>query len=513
MNDKQTRPTPGKDTAAGIWSQLHNRRNGLLRKCERYSELTVRKVCRQDGYDDVGDDQSHDWQSLGAQAVNHVVSKLMIAMFAPSKPFFRVAPGEKTSESAKKANMTETDLGEVLAKMERDGSLTLDSKGQRPKLYQVCRHLVVTGNVLLVLDQDNLRVMGLKYYVVKRNHLGEVHTAVIREDIQFDELDQDIQDQLGKWYKADAKVAHYRLIKKVRNEYTMTQWIEERQLPKEYSKRWTAEKLPYRFLTWDLGDEADYGTGLVEDYAGDFEALSHLSEAMVTGGVVGTEFRWVISPNGMTSIDDFRNSLNGDTMAGAAKDVAAIAPPVAEGVKTAMSVADVYMQRISRGFLLASAVTRNAERVTAEEVRMTAMELESSFGGVYSALAPSIQKPIALWMLDMADYKIAGTDLKLVIITGLDALSRNGDLENFKIGLSTMASLMQAPEGLVARIKWTEVGKFVGQAVGVDMNRFIMTDEEFGKMQQAVMAQQQAQEVGTAGGVAQAEAAAQPEEM
>jgi len=214
----------------------------------------------------------------------------------------------------------------------------------------------------------------------------------------------------------------------------------------------------------------------------------------------------------MTSIEDFRNSVNGDTIPGNAKDIGAISPPVADGVKIAQAVAQEYIQRISRGFLMGSAVTRQAERVTAEEVRMTAMELESSFGGTYSSLAPSMQEPVALWMLANADTPIAGTDLSIVIVTGLDALSRNGDLENLKQGLATLASFAQAPPEFIQRIKWDALADFVGQGVGIDLKQFIMSSGEFAQVQQQMMAQQQAQEVGTAAGVATAEANAQPQQ-
>ena len=51
-----------------------------------------------------------------------------------------------------------------------------------------------------------------------------------------------------------------------------------------------------------------------------------------------------------------------------------------------LAVSKNYMdnieQRLSFVFLISSAVQRNAERVTAEEVRMVARELEDTLGGV-----------------------------------------------------------------------------------------------------------------------------------
>ena len=501
------------ETAASVWHRLDGLKEPLMTRVERYAALTIPKVCLPTGFDVMSADQTHDYQSLGAQSVNHVVNKLMTAMFAPSRPFFRVSEGKKTRESAKQAGISETAIGDILANMERQGSQMLDKLAQRPKLYQALRHLVITGNALLILDPGMIRVLGLRYFNVKRTHNGKVHTLVIREEMCFNELDESIQELCGHLHKSEDKVSHYRLIRKDGKRYTMTQWVDEYCLPEQFSAGWSEEKFPYRVLTWDLTDESDYGTGLVEDYAGDFEALSVLSESIVTGGVIGTEFRWVANPNGMTSIEDFRNSVNGDTIPGNAKDVLAISPPVVEGVRIAQTVAQEYVQRISRGFLMGSAVIRDSERVTAEEVRMTAMELESSFGGVYSALAPSIQEPIALWMLDNADLPIAGSDLSVVIVTGLDALSRNGDLENLKLGIATLGGLINVPEPLQQRIRWQELSDFIGQAVGVDLKRFILTDAEMQQLQQQAMAQQAAASTVEAGGVAAAQAAAQPQQQ
>jgi len=116
-----------------------------------------------------------------------------------------------------------------------------------------------------------------------------------------------------------------------------------------------------------------------------------------------------------------------------------------------------------------------------------------------------------MWMLASADMPITATDLKIVVVTGLDALSRNGDLENLRLAFADMAQLANVPDDLKRRIKWQPLGAFVGQGRGVDLGAFIMNDEEFAQVQRATMAAQQAQEVATAGGVAQAEAAAQPQ--
>ncbi|MBL1329612.1 hypothetical protein JL926_19595, partial [Acinetobacter baumannii] len=75
------------------------------------------------------------------------------------------------------------------------------------------------------------------------------------------------------------------------------------------------------------------------------------------------------------------------------------------------TVATKYVNRIGKGFLLSSSIVRDAERVTAEEIRMQANELETSLGGVYSRLAVDFQKPMAYWLTKRAGVKLAGKDI------------------------------------------------------------------------------------------------------
>jgi hypothetical protein len=477
----------------------------MLTRIERYAALTIPKVCLPDGYDHNATDETHDYQSIGAQAVNHLSNKLMLSMFAPSRPFSKLVPGKRAKAQAAAMKMTDIQLQQVLANGEREAIAALDNKGQRPRLFQVMRHLIVAGNVLLCLEKDQLRAIGLKNYVVKRNIRGEVMTIVIREKLKFDELDADIVALYSRNYTAESEVDFYKWIKREPNgSYTMTQWINGDQLPKKYNGRWPADRLPYLALTWDLADEADYGTGLVEEYSGDFEALSALSESVVDGAVLGTEYRWMVNPNGITQVEDLNNSENGDALPGLPSDVAPSQGGNPQAITVASEVLDRYERRVSRGFLMGSAVIRDAERVTQEEVRLTANELETAYGGVYSTLAASLQKPVAIWLFDTIELDIKGADLDITIVTGLDALSRNGDLENFRLAMGDMASIAQVPDNLAPRVKWEEVGAFIGQGRNIDLSKFLMTDAEFAAKQQAEQVSRVEETVVTEAGTAAA---------
>lgn len=483
-------------SASELWTACDGTRSGLITRVERYAELTIPKVCYPDSYNSDSTDESHDYQSIGAQATNHLSNKLMLAMFAPSRPFTKLKPGPKAKQQAAKMRITPIQLESILAQGERDAVAALDNKGQRPKLFQIMRHLIVAGNALLCLEKEYLRVLGLKKYVVKRNIKGDVIHLVIREEVKFDELDKKIRDLYKNQYSDDSKVSYYKWVKMEDNgSYTMSQWVDEKRLPKEFDGRWPADLLPYRVLTWDLADESDYGTGLVEEYIGDIEACSVLSEATVDGAVLGTEFRMMVNPMGVTNVDDLEKSKNGDFIPGTPADVQPTVGGNPQAIQMAETINNKYEQRIARGFLMGSAVIRDAERVTTEEVRLTANELETAYGSVYSTLAGSLQKPVAQWLFNSIELDFKGSDLDVTIVTGLDALSRNGDLENFRLAMGDMAAVTAVPPELAARMKWQEVAAFVGQGRGVELAKFIMTDEEYAAKAQAQQEAQLAQQV------------------
>lgn len=499
------------ESATACWSRLEGVKQPLMNRVERYAALTIPKICLPNGFNAESTDQAHDFQSIGAQAVNHVTNKLMLAMFAPSRPFFKVQPDAATKKKLAAANVDDVTLGPVLSKMERDAVAELDARGQRPKLYTVARHLVVAGNVLLVLGQDELRVMGLRYFCVKRTATGKIHTLIIREKIKYDELEMAVQMATAGRYQPDSEVDHFRLICRTANgDLQMTQFINNDQLPKQFNGKWPEDDCPYRVLTWDLADESDYATGLVEEYVGDFESLSALSESVVDGAILGCEFRWLVNPTGMTSADDLNKSKNGDALSGVPADIAPTQGGNPAAVQQARELLKDFEQRVARGFLLNSAVTRDAERVTAEEIRITAMELETSFGGVYSALAPSVQRPLAGWLLKTIDANVKGTGLKVVIITGLDALSRNGDLENLRLALQDLAQIATLPPQLLAKFDFEKLTAFVGQGRGIDLVSFLLSKDQQEAQAQADQQGRVNEATATASGEAQAQAAAQP---
>lgn len=474
-------------TAHGEFVRLDGLRRGFLNRCEKYAAFTHPRLMTEEGYAQATTELAHDWQSVGAQATNHLVNKLMLALFAPSRPFFRLEADAKWKAQAVQQGIDEALIDAALSKAERDAVRELDTRPLRPKLYQLLMNLVVMGNVLFYLprkDKEEARVFGLKNFVCRRTGAGKIKEVIIRECLLFDELEPDVQaifqgNKAARRYQPDTKVDYYRWLKRsVAGRITLTQWVDSHQLPEQYDGDWSEEQSPWRVLTWQLADKDDYGTGHVEDYAGDFAALSSLSQAQVEGAILASEFRWLVNPGGMTKPEDLQDSDNGAALPGVEGDVSLIANSKPGDLQVIQAVAADYIRRIGQGFLLGSAVTRNAERVTAEEIRQQATELETSLGGVYSRIAVDLQAPIADWLLLAIKFSLAGTQIKRSIVTGLDALSRAGDLDALRAALADLAQIGVLPDDLRAVIKLDAVVSTIFAGHGIEARKYVKDANE-----------------------------------
>lgn len=500
------------------WEALNGARSAFLMRCERYAGLTQPILFPPIGYNENLEEMENDYQSVGSQAVNNLANKIMLALFAPSRPFFRFdIPDKELTQLAGDKNK-KVELESALAVAERNCVKHLEQFSSRPKLYSAIKHLIVTGNVLLILPHgkgvkdDMMRTIGLRNYAVKRNQCGKVIRLIVREKLLFDELtvqtqeilrdsstrytiSDDLSASIEKW------VEHFISLRwdEDKGKYIMTQAVDDIDLTPpgvktSYYGEFTEDALPYRALTWELADENNYGTGLVEQCAGDLEAISMLSEAALQAAVLASEFRWLVNPAGQTSVQDFAQSKNGDALPGMPNDIAPVVNGGNINLQPMQALNQDYINRIGKTFLLIGSVIRDSERTTAAEVSAVAQELETSLGGVYSRLAVDMQKPIAYWLIQVQGVKAGKDGLEPVIITGMDALSRNGDLELLQMCLADLANLAAINPLILQRLKLQPIIAKIFQARGLDSNEFVLTEEDA----QAMMEQARSQDAAVA---------------
>lgn len=491
------------ETARQVWSRLDGRRQPMLLRCTEYAGLTLPRIMDPLGADEMNSTANRDYQSLGAQAVNHIVNKIMLTMFAPSRPFIRF--GLEADERAKMQaqGLTNEEIEAALYEGEMAAVRELDNRPARPKLHEALLHLVVTGNCLNHLPRDgDPSVYGLRDYVVRRDRQGDWRVIVLMRKHQFQDLEPDIQEFLDKdkqRYQPESPVSLYTYIRRIKDRVVEELYVEDKRIDlPDYKGSYTIEENPWHPEVWNLRSGANYGTGLVEDFSSDLVALSTLSKSMVDAAILVSEFRWLLRPGATTSPTDLQNSANGAIIPGEEGDLFLAQARTGTEMRMVKDVADEYVRRIGYGFLLNSAVTRDAERVTAEEIRQQALELETALGGVYSRLAGTFQLAVARWLIGAVKINLKNTKLKLRIITGLDALSRNGDLAALRAALADIVGLQNLGPA-AGELNLGAVIKAIFMGHGVRPGDYLKTAEQKQAEQEQAM-QQQAQASGLEAG-------------
>lgn len=494
------------DSGRGWWEELTRERSTMMSRKEAYARATIPSTLPDKNYNVLNDQLSNGATSLGNQGATNVVNKLMLALFAPGLSFFKLEMVAKAKAEFLQQMQMQDDslLTDVLAEGEREAGRAFEQSGSRPALYEGLAGLVCVGDVLMDLsDTAAISFITLHDYAVKRNRKGKVLRLIFREKTRVDDLEKEAQSEYRKampMAKMHDKVTIYTCIKLVSGMYRSTVWVDDVKLSIRHSGKWKEDTLPWRALTWRLPIGQDYGVSLAEDYANDLATHDMVSESMADGGVLASQFRWACNPTGVTQPEDVENSRNGSVIAANSNDLELIFANMGQQLQTVIAVEEVYARRIGRGFLLNTAVTRNAERVTVEEVRMQAQELETSFGGVYSRMSMDMQGPISRWTLRKADISIQGTKIEPTIITGLDALSRTAEQQRLMGFLQDVLNLSNIPPETRIMLNEQPIISDMAAGRGVDRRKYVADPETVARRRQE-QAQAQANAQATEAGI------------
>lgn len=482
-----------------VYEELKSDRELITTKVEEYATWTLPSVFPETG-NNSSDELQNDVQSFGAQAVNHLSNKLMVGLFNPSRPFFRLDATKEFSAELAAAGVAPEDIQAALHGAERESVKELDRLGAREPFTMLLMLLIITGNGLVYFPKNgSIQTYSMRDYVIKRDITGFPIRMVIHDAKKLGSLPQDVQDKImaAKPNDSDGEMdtkLHTDIVwdSKVKK-YTVHQYADSIQLTDDKTKGvYTIETLPYIPLVWKLVRGEDWGRGLVEDYAGDFHSLSTAERSSLEVVSVMAQLKGMVDPAGVTDVTELNNTANGQWCSGREQDVSLV--NFSELQNTLASL-EAYIAkketRLSKAFLMDSAGVRNAERVTAEEIRLVARDLEMALGGVYTRLAQTFQLPIARLLLVSIDFKIKGSKVEPIITTGLSALGRSGDLDSYRFFIQDASLLASLDPEVRAELSIPQILRFLATNNNLDTEVAFKSDEE---KEQAAQAQADAEQ-------------------
>lgn len=425
-----------------------------------------------------------------------------MSLLPPNQPFYKHALDEFSlqklfpaddPQSASAVSQIKLALSRIeLAVLQEAEILNL-----RNSAYQVFRELIVGGNALLALPKDkNFRAFRLDQYCVNRDPSGALVQLVIKECIDPVTLEDSIKEQIlvnGKIQTVktpggDEVVELYTaVVRKDKDTYRHWQEIGGVVLDGTTGEYETAE-LPYLALRFSKLDGESYGQSYVADYEGDLFSLESMSQSLVEAAEVSAFVLFLNRPASGTRLKDLREAKNGDFVTGDIDDVGVLQLGKYADFKFVQEEVSRIEGRLSMAFLLHSSVQRQAERVTAEEIRYMAQELETALGGIFSLLAAEFQLPIVTLLLDRMQEQQRMPELPedLVhptVVTGLDAIGRGYDLNKLDAFVAGAAQVI-GPEAMVQHLNTTEYLTRRATAAGVNPAGLINTPEQVAEQNQ-----------------------------
>lgn len=493
----------GKGFARSRYEALFNKREHVLRRAREASALTITNVIVREGFNETSELPT-PYQSVGSRGVRNLSSKFLLSLFPPNVPFFKYTIDDlAVDEIEEKAG--ESGRGEIekgLSKRERLVMKEIEASYFRTAAFEAFKHLIIAGNVLLFIPDNGMaQVFGVDKWVCSRDPMGTVLEIVLKQSFAPRTLPMEAQrllsEQAGTGPSVmDEQVNLFTYVRRTnKGKYEVFQEVGGHMIPNT-RKVFDEEVLPYRALRLTKLDGEDYGRGYVEDFMGDLISLEGLSQTILEGSAIVSKVVTLVNPNGITNLRDVAEAENGAVIAGDPTEVAMLQAEKRADMQVAMQQIQELNQRLSFAFMMNTAIQREAERVTAAEIRFMANELESALGGLYSLLAQEFQLPIVkIFERRMEKNRKVPPLPKDVtmptVVTGLDALGRGQDLQNLDFFLAGLGEAF-GPEVLGRYIKLEEAIKRRGAALGIDMADLVKTEEE---VQQA---EQQAQMMGMA---------------
>jgi len=509
-----TQDTNRDNTAKSLYESLSPKREPYLTRARQCAELTIPSLMPPAGH--TGSSELYTpFQSIGARGVNNLASKLLLSLLPPNSPFFRLMVDDYTlAEQFDEDGRAEFE--EALNDVERAVMTESERRALRTPVFTALKQVITAGNVLLLLPKEGRpRAVRFDSYVVRRSPDGVVLDVVIKEEIAYGALPPEIRKKLDEQpdaekYDPEDTVEVYTHFYLKGQKYHQYQEVEGLTVPGSKGS-YNKDEPPFLALRWTHLDGEDYGRGHVEEYIGDLNALEGLSKSILETSLAAAKSIIMVRPNSTTRIQKVIEANNLDVIQGNEDDVSVIQLEKRADLSVAQSTMGEIMQRMAHAFLLNSSVQRDAERVTAEEIRFMAAELEDALGGVYSLLSQEFQLPLVKRLISLMEREdripTLPDGIEPSIVTGLEALGRGHDLSKYQVLSSEIAKF--GPETIDEYLNLADYFKRFGTGLGIDMDGLIRSQEEREQRKQErreEMQQQQMAEIASkaAGPAAQA---------
>lgn len=467
-----------------LYEKLIKTRSDYETRAENLSKITISSLYPADGSTGstpLTDTYANRYASF---AIQNLASQMEITLLPASGSSFRFDPDSDAMEEITQGDANKrAEIATLLSTQTAKVNTEIENQMIRPELRGFLTSMIcVSAVVVEKIKNDGIKWHGLRNFGVKLDDKGEPLQIVIREELDKNNLPKGIEP-INPDSKED--IEFYTACVLEDDKWTVVQSIGNEIVGKESSFK--RDALPYVYLGWTRQKGDTYHRPYVEAHQGTLEDYAAMNKVLVEGSIVASKTILLVNPLGSTRKSDVAGSANGGVIDGREEDIGSMKLDKNYDFQIAENMVSKLEQLIDRIFLSRQGTQRKAERVTAEEVRRDAQELEKNLSGMYSILSKKFNK----WLVKqiMKELGIKFDAINVNVITGLDALGRSIEAQKLDGFMNRMVGLQ-----LNGWIKEDElVGRYASYD-GIDTINLVKTPDEVAEeRQQQAQAQQQQQ--------------------
>ena len=485
-------------TIAERFTELDSNRRGHLDRGRMNANLTIpRLLPPEDWSEEIS--LPNPYSSVASKGVTNLASRMLAALIPLNDmPFFGFSLKDGAEAPPEADVLLDTLSQQVYQK--------LASKNIRDSFFQALQSLIVVGDCCVkLMDDMTFRTIRLDHYCVVRDVVGEVIELVHLEYVPDETPIPAYSDTTygsGLWERPGFKTIYCRYV--LLEDGTWN--AEKEDSDGNVIETGSYEVFLYAVLRWSSVCSENYGRSKVEEIYGDIQTLESYTQSLIESMGAASTFFMGVSPTGVTELTDLASAQNGEWVAARQEDTYVISPAqsMTPQIQNMQNAVGIMRQAVSESFLMQAGTTRQAERVTATEVRMQGQELENVLGGAFSSIARDLLVPMvkrAVYVMisneemdpELEKEFTEGGRISLDIITGLQALNQDSQLQKL-MQLGEM--VRNLPEQAMRHFEWEAYGKALISNLGFDPRNWVKTNEQVkgdAREQQEMMAEVQTQ--------------------
>jgi hypothetical protein len=499
------------DDAAG-------QRHPWLNRVKEMAAFTIPSIYYDRGIDETAE-ILRPYQSLGAEGVSNLVSKLLISLFPAGASWFVYKPSARARAATVPDDQYQLFLNFLQTREILVQAMT-DSTNYRSKFRTVLEQILVAGQGLAqVLDDYKLHTFDVQAWVPRRNAAGEVVKLFICEPVAVSDLTPDhlatadLTQEAAEAQEKNHELKVYTYAEQQRN----NGWVITQELNAKTIAESEEPVSPYIVAGYqEIPGEHD-SRSFIEQKMGDLRSFNGLSKAVLEGMTAAAKMIPVVDETKGFFANDLAKPnmtvVTGRVTGGMVDGIGFVTTNKVSDFQAALVTLDRIEKRLGKSMLLESSIQPTGERVTATQVLRLAKELEGALGGPYAQIADEIQIPYikrVTWQMerDRLLPPLPRTDLADInITTGVEALTRMMDNDRLIASIQAVAGI-PGMETYFQRIKMENVLLSIFRNNGVDIRHVIKSDaeieqEQIAKAQQSVAMQAAQQAIQSSGNIAE----------